>query len=81
MSDAKFSFQDKGKFYHPGWMAPEMLRKKQSDVNIKAADMWSFAVILWELATRNVPFADLSPMEAGMKVSKCLICRSRSSSF
>ena len=69
MSDAKFSFQDKGKFYHPAWMAPEMLRKKQADVNIRAADMWSFAVILWELATRNVPFADFSPMEAGMKVS------------
>jgi integrin-linked kinase len=30
--------------------------------------MWSFAIVLWELATRNVPFADLTPMEAGMKV-------------
>lgn len=30
--------------------------------------MWSFAVLLWELATREVPFADLSPMETGMKV-------------
>lgn len=45
------------------------LKKKQSDINIKAADMWSFAIVLWELATRNVPFADLSPMEAGMKVN------------
>lgn len=34
----------------------------------QAADMWSFAVLLWELATRQVPFADLSPMEAGLKV-------------
>jgi len=23
MSDAKFSFQDKGKLYHPAWMSPE----------------------------------------------------------
>jgi integrin-linked kinase len=33
--------------------------------------MWSFAILLWELATREVPFADLSPMEVGMKVCKC----------
>lgn len=30
--------------------------------------MWSFAVLLWELVTREVPFADLSHMEIGMKV-------------
>lgn len=33
--------------------------------------MWSFAVLLWELATRQVPFAELSPMEAGLKVCAC----------
>ncbi|OXA52679.1 integrin-linked protein kinase [Folsomia candida] len=69
MSDAKFGFQDKGKLYHPAWMSPEALQKRQSEINFKAADMWSFAIILWELATRNVPFADLSPMEAGMKIA------------
>lgn len=31
--------------------------------------MWSFAILLWELATRAVPFADLSAMEIGMKVN------------
>ena len=30
--------------------------------------MWSYAVLLWELATREEPFADLAPMEAGMRV-------------
>jgi len=35
--------------------------------------MWSFGIVLWELATRNVPFADLSPMEAGMKVRKLYV--------
>ena len=30
--------------------------------------MWSFAILLWELASREIPFPDLSPMEAGMKV-------------
>lgn len=34
--------------------------------------MWSFAVLLWELVTREVPFADLSHMEIGMKVSGCV---------
>nr|CAD7442936.1 unnamed protein product [Timema bartmani] len=57
MADAKFSFQEKGRVYYPAWMSPE------------ACDMWSFAVLLWELATREVPFADLSPMECGMKVA------------
>jgi len=44
------------------------LQRPFSDINQRAADMWSFAVLLWELATREVPFAELSPMEVGMKV-------------
>lgn len=31
--------------------------------------MWSFGILLWELNTREVPFAELSPMETGMKVN------------
>lgn len=69
MADAKFSFQEKGRVYYPAWMSPEALQKKPSDRNWEACDMWSFAVLLWELATREVPFADLSPMEVGMKVA------------
>lgn len=69
MADAKFSFQERGKMYNPAWYAPEALQKKQDEMNWKAADMWSFAILLWELATRQVPFADLSPMEIGMKVA------------
>ena len=42
--------------------------KKREDINNRAADMWSYSVLLWELATREVPFADMSPMEIGMKV-------------
>lgn len=45
------------------------LQKKPEDINRRSADMWSFAVLLWELVTREVPFADLSHMEIGMKVS------------
>ena len=49
-------------------MSPEALQKSPKTINVKAADMWSFAVMLWELSAREVPFAHLSPMEAGMKV-------------
>ncbi|XP_034255089.1 integrin-linked protein kinase [Thrips palmi] len=69
MADAKFSFQEKGRIYQPAWMSPEALQKKPKERNWEACDMWSFAVLLWELATREVPFADLSPMETGMKIA------------
>jgi len=68
-ADAKFSFQEKGKIYSPQWFAPEALTKKAKEINIRAADMWSFAVTLWEMATREVPFSELSPMEAGLKIA------------
>ncbi|XP_050419991.1 integrin-linked protein kinase [Adelges cooleyi] len=69
MADAKFSFQEKARIYYPGWMSPEALQKKRTDTNFEACDMWSFAILLWELATREVPFSHLSPMEIGMKVA------------
>lgn len=69
MADAKFSFQERNKVYQPAWMAPEALQKKESEINIRAANMWSFAIMLWELATRQVPFAGLSAIEIGMKVA------------
>uniref|UniRef100_A0AAY4AB02 Scaffold protein ILK n=1 Tax=Denticeps clupeoides TaxID=299321 RepID=A0AAY4AB02_9TELE len=69
MADVKFSFQCPGRMYSPAWMAPEALQKKSEDLNRRSADMWSFAVLLWELVTREVPFADLSNMEIGMKVA------------
>jgi len=31
--------------------------------------MWSFAILIWELTTREVPFAEWSPMECGMKIA------------
>lgn len=69
MADAKFSFQERNKIYHPAWMAPEALQKKESEINLQAANMWSFAIILWELATKQVPFSGLSAIEIGMKVA------------
>ncbi|KAK4336857.1 hypothetical protein RND71_043406 [Anisodus tanguticus] len=69
MADTKFSFQDKNKFYHPAWMSPEQLSKKPCEINQKASDMWSFGILLWEIVTRQVPFAEYSPTEIGMKIA------------
>nr|XP_014353003.1 PREDICTED: integrin-linked protein kinase [Latimeria chalumnae] len=69
MADVKFSFQCPGRMYAPAWVAPEALQKKPEEINRRSSDMWSFAVLLWELVTREVPFADLSNMEIGMKVA------------
>ena len=69
MADTKFSFQDKNKLFQPAWMSPESLQKKSSEINRKASDMWSFAILLWEIVTRQVPFAEFSPMEIGMKIA------------
>ena len=44
------------------------LVKHPNEINSRASDMWSYAVLLWELATREIPFGDIHPMELGMKV-------------
>jgi serine/threonine protein kinase len=33
-----------------------------------ASDIWSFAILLWELFTRRIPFAEFTPMQCGLKV-------------
>lgn len=69
MADAKFSFQERNKIYQPAWFAPEALQRPDAELNQRAANMWSFAIVLWELATRQVPFAGLSAIEIGMKIA------------
>jgi len=73
LSDSHFSVLGNDKIYEPAWMAPEVLGpvngKALSDVNKQAADMWSFAIVLWEMVTREQPFRDLTPMQTGMKIA------------
>ena len=45
------------------------MSKTPKSINTKAADMWSFAILLWELSTREIPFPELTAMEAGMKIA------------
>lgn len=69
MQDVRYSFQDNTKLFRPNWLSPETLRNSPETVDQRSADMWSYAIILWELATREVPYSNLSPMECGMKIA------------
>ncbi|GMH28548.1 hypothetical protein Nepgr_030391 [Nepenthes gracilis] len=44
----------------PQWMAPEVLRNEPSD---EKSDIYSFGVILWELATQKIPWEHLNSMQ------------------
>ncbi|XP_059289420.1 uncharacterized protein LOC132042927 isoform X1 [Lycium ferocissimum] len=44
----------------PQWMAPEVLRNELSD---EKSDIYSFGVILWELATEKIPWDNLNTMQ------------------
>lgn len=44
----------------PEWMAPEVLRNEQAD---EKCDVYSFGVILWELATLQLPWTGLNSMQ------------------
>ena len=44
----------------PGWTAPEVLRSQGYN---ESSDIYSMGVILWELATRQEPWASLHPMQ------------------
>ncbi|CAA0834266.1 PAS domain-containing protein tyrosine kinase family protein [Striga hermonthica] len=44
----------------PQWMAPEVLRNEPSD---EKADIYSFGVILWELATHKIPWETLNSVQ------------------
>ncbi|XP_010486179.1 PREDICTED: mitogen-activated protein kinase kinase kinase YODA-like [Camelina sativa] len=44
----------------PQWMAPEVLRNESSD---EKSDIYSFGVVLWELATEKIPWENLNSMQ------------------
>ncbi|KAG0328480.1 hypothetical protein BGZ99_005175 [Dissophora globulifera] len=46
----------------PYWMAPEVIKEGQT-YDFKA-DIWSFGITIYEIATGNPPFADQDPMRA-----------------
>ena len=46
------------------WMAPEVIRHERYS---RSADVYSYAMILFELLTREQPFAPLTPIMAGVE--------------
>ncbi|XP_057502158.1 serine/threonine-protein kinase EDR1-like isoform X2 [Actinidia eriantha] len=44
----------------PEWMAPEVLRNENSN---EKCDVYSFGIILWELATLRLPWRGMNPMQ------------------
>ena len=48
------------KFHQPEWMAPEVLRDEASN---EKSDLYSFGIILWELATLQQPWSNLNPAQ------------------
>jgi hypothetical protein len=52
------------------WMAPEVIEHKPYD---HKADVFSFAIVLWELLTGKLPYEYLTPIQAAVGVvQKCL---------
>ena len=49
----------------PQWSAPEVLKGEPFN---EFADVYSFGVILWELATRKTPFEGLMPIQVVVEV-------------
>ncbi|XP_066344915.1 serine/threonine-protein kinase STY8-like isoform X1 [Miscanthus floridulus] len=47
------------------WMAPEVINHKPYD---HRADIFSFAVVLWELVTSKIPYENLTPLQAALGV-------------
>ncbi|KAL1215601.1 Serine/threonine-protein kinase STY17 [Cardamine amara subsp. amara] len=47
------------------WMAPEVIEHKPYD---HRADVFSYAIVLWELLTGEVPYSHLTPLQAAVGV-------------
>ncbi|CAA7400271.1 unnamed protein product [Spirodela intermedia] len=49
------------------WMAPEVINHQAYD---HKADVYSFAIVLWELATSKIPYEKSTPVQAALGVRK-----------
>ncbi|CAN1235032.1 Serine/threonine-protein kinase STY17, partial [Linum perenne] len=47
------------------WMAPEVINHQPYD---QKADVFSFAIVLWELVTAKVPYETMTPLQAALGV-------------
>jgi len=49
------------------WMAPEVIRHEEYDI---FCDVYSFAILAWEMLTYRIPFENKMPVEAAMAVAR-----------
>lgn len=47
------------------WMAPEMISHKPYN---RKVDVYSFGIVLWEIATGRIPYEDMTPVQAAFAV-------------
>ena len=45
------------------WSAPELFTKKNSKIDILKADRWSYGVLVWEVATRKIPWCGMDMLD------------------
>ncbi|KAJ8458323.1 hypothetical protein OPV22_031249 [Ensete ventricosum] len=51
------------------WMAPEVINHQPYD---QKADVFSFAILLWELTTSKIPYESMTPLQAALGVRQGL---------
>jgi len=51
------------------WMAPEVINHQPYD---SKADVFSFAIVLWELITSKIPYDTMTPLQAAVGVRQGL---------
>jgi len=49
------------------WMAPEVINNQPYTL---AADIYSFAIVMWEIVVRETPYRDINPVTIPMRVVK-----------
>lgn len=64
---SRFASLDSGKTFFHGWqwVAPEILAGGRYS---EEADIYSFAMVAWEVLTQSLPFAGLNPIQIGLAV-------------
>ncbi|XP_004349886.1 hypothetical protein CAOG_01366 [Capsaspora owczarzaki ATCC 30864] len=69
VADSEFrrTFEKRLQLFKPHWIAPEVLKAESTDR--KKADMYSFAIVMYEIFARRLVYDNMNAMQIGMKVA------------